>query len=103
MTCQPYYLIECQHYAVLSARIEPLGAGATSEPKSSCSLPFPTVPVSMEVDDDVEWGKTRHKGQPTGGVVRSGHSTRPASVTVVQRAGKLRKKKVRAALTRDCQ
>jgi hypothetical protein len=31
------------------------------------------------VDDDVEWGKTRHKGQPTGGVVRSGHSTRPAS------------------------
>lgn len=39
----------------------------------------------MEVDDDVEWGKTRHKGQPTGGVVRSGHSTRPASYTVVKR------------------
>ena len=71
MTCQPYYLIECQHYAVLSARIEPLGAGATSEPKSSCLIHEPFGPTGMEVDE----GKTRHKGQPTGGVVRSGHST----------------------------
>jgi hypothetical protein len=38
VTCQHYYLIECRHYAVLSARIEPLGTDATSEPKSSCSL-----------------------------------------------------------------
>ena len=62
MTCQRYYLIECQHVAVLSARISPLGAGAfrstfKCEPKSSCRTQDPRrptysdvkVPVSMEV------------------------------------------------------
>ena len=98
MTCQRYYLIECQHVAVLSARISPLGAGAfrstfTCEPKSSCRTQDPRrptysdvkVPVSMEVwlglvTTTSSWRrrKTRHEGQPPGGVVRSGNSTRPA-------------------------
>jgi len=98
VTCQRYYLIECQHVAVLSARISPLGAGAfrstfTCEPKSSCRTQDPRrptysdvkVPVSMEVwlglvTTTSSWRrrKTRHEGQPPGGVVRSGNSTRPA-------------------------
>jgi hypothetical protein len=98
VTCQRYYLIECQHVAVLSARISPLGAGAfrstfTCEPKSSCRTQDPRrptysdvkVPVSMEVwlklvTTTSSWRrrKTRHEGQPPGGVERSGNSTRPA-------------------------
>jgi len=96
VTCQRYYLIECQHVAVLSARISPLGAGAfrstfTCEPKSSCRTQDPRrptysdvkVPVSMEVwlglvTTTSSWRrrKTRHEGQPPGGVVRSGNSTK---------------------------
>jgi hypothetical protein len=98
VTHQHYYLIECQHVAVLSARISPLGAGAfrstfTCEPKSSCRTQDPwrptysdvKVPVSMEVwlglvttTSSWQWWKTRYEGQPPSGVVCSGNSTRPA-------------------------
>jgi hypothetical protein len=94
--CQHYYLIECQHVAVLSARISPLGAGAfrstfTCEPKSSCRTQDPWRPtysdvnvlVSMEVwlglvttTSSWQWRKTRYEGQSPNGVVRSGNSTR---------------------------
>ena len=83
VTCQRYYLIECQHVAVLSARISPLGAGAfrstfTCEPKSSCVTRSPRrptysdvkVPVTMTVwlglvTTTSSWRrrKTRHEGQ----------------------------------------
>ena len=71
------------------------GAGAfrstfTCEPKSSCVTRSPTyrdvkVPVTMMVwlglvTTTSSWRrrKTRHSGEPPGGVVRSGNSTRPA-------------------------
>jgi hypothetical protein len=98
VTCQHYYLIECQHVAVLSARISPLGAGAfrstlTCESKSSCRTQDPwrptysdiKVPVSMEVWLGLvttlsSWRrrKSQHEGQSPGCVVCSGNSTCPA-------------------------
>ena len=113
MTCQRYYLIECQHVAVLSARISPLGAGAfrstfTCEPKSSCRTQDPRrptysdvkVPVSMEV-----WlGLVTSR---VGGGGRLGmKASRPVVwyvVGLVRPAKTETNEKVHAALTRDCQ
>jgi hypothetical protein len=54
VTCQRYYLIECQRVAVLLARISPLGAGAfqstfTCEPKSSCRTQDPWRPTYSDI------------------------------------------------------
>jgi hypothetical protein len=87
VTCQPYYLIEYQHYAVLSARISGSRCHTlTSSPKSSLerqtSLPGQSTREHGGLlgydNSELARRKTRHKGQPTGGVVRSGHSTCPA-------------------------
>jgi hypothetical protein len=72
----PALLIECQHVAVLSVRREP--------------APFEALSSSWRRR------KTRHSGEPPGGVVRSGFST-------PRQNGSETNKKVRAALTKDCQ
>ena len=96
----PALLIECQHVAVLSVRREPAPFEALLSVRCFLSSRlFSKVKfLALQVTTTPSWRrrKTRHSGEPPGGVVRSGFST-------PRQNGSETNKKVRAALTRDCQ